>query len=99
MTFAAVTKIQKSSNIQFNEYLQKYVDIMCLYIITNVALYYIHILFLITEPHRYWGRLTVGYLTIDVILIGFAIAIVFFVNINGIIKLFYYGLLFYVPGC
>lgn len=72
------SNIQKSSNIQFNEYLQKYVDIMCLYIITNVALYYIHIPFLITEPHRYWGRLTVGYPTIDVILIGFAIAIVFF---------------------
>lgn len=72
------SNMQKSSNIQINEYLQKFADIMCLYIITNITLYYVHIPILITNPHRYWGRLTVGYPTIDVILIGFAIAVVFF---------------------
>lgn len=76
--FFIFSNMERSAKISFSEYLQQFVNIMCFYIIANILLYYIPIPFLITEPHRYWGRLTVGYPTIDVILIGFALAIIFF---------------------
>ena len=72
------SNITESTNILLSDYLRQFVNFMCLYIVANLFFYYIPIPFLITEPHRYWGRLTVGYPTIDVILIGWAIAIVFF---------------------
>lgn len=76
--FFIYSNMERSAKISFQDYLRQFVNIMCIYIIANIVLYYIPMPFLITEPHRYWGRLTVGYPTIDVILIGFAIAIVLF---------------------
>lgn len=66
------------TNITYERYIKHYINAMCLYVIVDILLYFIPVPFLIANPQRYWGRLTVGYPTIDVILICSALGFLFF---------------------
>lgn len=67
------TNMERFTDIKWKDYLSRFINAMCVYVFLNFLLYYVSIPFLITERQRYWGRLTVGYPTIDVILLCLAL--------------------------
>lgn len=67
------TNMEKYADIKWKDYISRYINAMCVYVFLNFLLYFVSIPSLITERQRYWGRLTVGYPTIDVILLCLAL--------------------------
>lgn len=80
------TNMEKFSDIKWNDYISHYINAMCVYVFLNFLLYYISIPFLITERQRYWGRLTVGYPTIDVILLCLALGFILIIQNHWSVK-------------
>ena len=76
------SNLRNMSGMSYETYFRHYINAMCFYVVISTGLYFVHIPFLISVNERYWGRITVGYPTIDVIMISSALALLFF-NKNG----------------
>lgn len=94
------SNMPKYSELSFSQGIRIYVNGMTLYVIANIILYYIPFPYLISDRHRYWGRLTVGYPTIDIILISLALVFLFFSKNNWSMKqMLIKGIVLFIGMC
>ena len=69
--------IHRITSYTISDMVNLYVQVMVCYCIMNFFLFFVY-LPIWKSWHPYWGRITVGYPTVDVVLLNFAIALLFF---------------------